>query len=542
MSRTVAGYEVLQKLGEGGMADVYLARQIELDRLVALKELRALRGSDTALAKRFLREARMAGSLSHPNIVTVYDYIVSEDTPFIAMEYMERGSLRPWVGRMSLAQVGGVFEGVLGGLAYAGARGIVHRDIKPENVMIGSDGRVKIADFGIAKARDTFQTTTALTADGTALGTPNYMAPEQAAAEDVTPRTDLYAVGVMAFEMFVGRPPFADTPSPLVVLMRHVQDQVPRVTDINPAIDPRIADWIAWLTAKEPAARPASGSDAWESFEEILVSLLGPRWQRSARLLPGQVAPVPAAAAAAAPLAAASTRLATSPTRQLEQPAAAATIPANPHVLGIDRTTALAAADRAPAPARHRGKRALFIAAAVLALLAVGAAAAMKNDSAPVRAAQTPPKPSHQRATAPSHAPTPTSTVPVKQPRAASPGTSMAAEAKDAARLARQYRQAASKIERLGTSGAQGDQNALLADLTRKTADAYSRAAAAARRNDQQGYTTALAQALAAKSQLDSAARAPAPVAAAAPAQQASPCAGDSQSDDPSDDSCGGEP
>src|SRR3954451_6820513 len=197
-SRTVAGYEVLQKLGEGGMADVYLARQIDLERLVALKELRALRGSDTALAKRFLREARMAGSLSHPNIVTVYDYIVSEDTPFIAMEYMERGSLRPWVGRMSLAQVGGVFEGVLGGLAYAGARGIVHRDIKPENVMIGADGRVKIADFGIAKARDTFQTTTALTADGTALGTPNYMAPEQAAAEDVSPRTDLYAVGVMA--------------------------------------------------------------------------------------------------------------------------------------------------------------------------------------------------------------------------------------------------------------------------------------------------------------------------------------------------------
>src|SRR5690349_7597043 len=179
------------------MADVYLARQRDLDRLVALKELRALGGSDPSFAKRFLREARMAGSLSDPNIVTVHDYIEDEGTPFIAMEYMERGSLRPWIGRMSLAQVGGVFEGVLGGLAYAGTRGIVHRDIKPENVMIGSDGRVKIADVGIAKARDAFQVTSSLTAEGTALGTPNYMAPEQAAAEEVTPRTDLYAAGIM---------------------------------------------------------------------------------------------------------------------------------------------------------------------------------------------------------------------------------------------------------------------------------------------------------------------------------------------------------
>ncbi|MEA2483109.1 MAG: eukaryotic-like serine/threonine-protein kinase, partial [Thermoleophilaceae bacterium] len=148
LKRLVGRYELLGQLGHGGMATVHLARQPDLDRLVALKELKTLTSSDPSVARRFLREARMAGSLSHPSIVTVHDYFEAEGTPFIAMEYMEQGSLRPYIGQMSLAQVGGVMEALLAGLEHAARNGIVHRDLKPENVMVSSDGRVKIADFG----------------------------------------------------------------------------------------------------------------------------------------------------------------------------------------------------------------------------------------------------------------------------------------------------------------------------------------------------------------------------------------------------------
>jgi serine/threonine protein kinase len=559
VSRIVGRYEILDKLGEGGMADVYLARQLDLDRLVALKELRALSGADPAFAKRFLREARMAGSLSHPNIVTVHDYIESDGTPFIAMEYMERGSLRPWIGRMSLAQIAGTLEGVLGALDYAGGRGIVHRDVKPENVMIGSDGRVKIADFGIAKASYAFQTSGQLTADGTALGTPNYMAPEQASAEEVGPWTDIYAAGVMSFEMFVGRPPFADTPSPLVVIMRQVRDPIPLVTDLDPRIDPRIAQWIAWLTAKDPSQRPRSAGVAWDRFEEIVVSILGSRWQRGARLLPSA-----AEATAATPLSQQPTRLrtgvpvaavasssyATPPTQPLGDPRLAATVPANPDLLGIDRTDALGAPPvngtlAADGEQRHRRRRRAIVAAIAAALLlAVVAAAALRQDSPPVRAAQAPP--AHKAKTSPSPAASalPKSNTPAGDPAAvSSSSTDLSTQARSADGLAHQYREAAAKIEGLQASGSGADQNGLLADLTRKTADAYGRAADSARRGDAQGYATNLAAALAAKSELDSAARTPAPAATPAPHRQSqspSACAGDSVSDDPSDDSCGG--
>ena len=129
----------------------------------------------------------MAGSLSHPNIVTVHDYFEHDGTPYIAMEYVERGSLRPYVGQADLAQIGGVLEGLLAGLAHAEQHGIVHRDLKPENLMVTSDGRVKIADFGIAKATTQMQTGAFLTATGTTVGTPTYMAPEQAMAQDIGP-------------------------------------------------------------------------------------------------------------------------------------------------------------------------------------------------------------------------------------------------------------------------------------------------------------------------------------------------------------------
>src|SRR4051812_2628057 len=283
--KTVGRYEILREVGRGGMAMVYLARQTDLDRFVALKELGAFHASDPSFAQRFLRESRVAGSLSHPNIVTVHDYFEHEGTPYIAMEYVERGSLRPYVGKMTLAQMGGVLEGLLAGLTNAEQNGIVHRDLKPENLMVTSDGRVKIADFGIAKATTKMQTGAFLTATGTTVGTPTYMAPEQAMAQDIGPWTDLYSVGCMAFELFTGNVPFHNSDAPMAILLRHVNEPIAPVKSIVPEVDQRISDWIEALLVKEPDKRTQNAQDAWDEFEEVLLHLLGPRWRREARLV-----------------------------------------------------------------------------------------------------------------------------------------------------------------------------------------------------------------------------------------------------------------
>src|SRR4051812_38008117 len=282
--KTVGRYEILREVGRGGMAMVYLARQTDLDRFVALKELGAFHASDPSFAQRFLRESRVAGSLSHPNIVTVHDYFDHDGTPYIAMEYVERGSLRPYVGKLTLAQIGGVLEGLLAGLTHAESHGIVHRDLKPENLMVTADGRVKIADFGIAKATTKMQTGAFLTATGTTVGTPTYMAPEQAMAQDIGPWTDLYSVGCMAFELFTGKVPFHDSDAPMAILLRHVNEPIAPVKSIDPTIDQGISDWIEALLVKDPTKRTQSAAVAWDDFEELVINQLGPRWRRSARL------------------------------------------------------------------------------------------------------------------------------------------------------------------------------------------------------------------------------------------------------------------
>src|SRR5919199_2369497 len=202
-------YEVEREIGRGGMAVVYLARQTDLDRDVALKELRLFHGSDPSPARRFLKESRVVASLAHPNVVTVYEYFEHDSTPYIAMEYLERGSLRPHVGRSSLAENVGVLEGLLAGLDHAARNDVVHRDIKPENLLVTDEGRIKIADFGIAKAINPIPRGNIITQTqaGLPIGTPCYMAPEQAKGHHLGPWTDLYSVGVVAWELFVGDKP-----------------------------------------------------------------------------------------------------------------------------------------------------------------------------------------------------------------------------------------------------------------------------------------------------------------------------------------------
>ena len=281
--RTVGRYGILRELGRGGMAVVYLARQVDLDRLVALKELAAFHAADPDFARRFVRESRLAGSLVHPNVITVFDFFEHEGTPYIAMEYIDRGSLRPYVGHMTLAQIGGVLDGLLAGLAEAEQHAIVHRDLKPENLMVTSTGTVKIADFGIAKATQAADTGAFVTATGTTVGTPPYMAPEQAMAKDVGPWTDLYSVGCMAYELFTGKPPFYDAEEPLAILLRHISEALPPASEVAD-VDPEVSAWIERLTSKDPKDRPQSATVAWEEFEEILIGKLGPRWRREARL------------------------------------------------------------------------------------------------------------------------------------------------------------------------------------------------------------------------------------------------------------------
>jgi serine/threonine protein kinase len=290
--KVVGRYELLDPIGHGGMAVVYLARQIDLDRQVALKELRMFQShDDPALTDRFLREARMAGRMSHPNIVTVHEYFEHEGTPYIAMEYLQRGSLRPWVGSLSTAQIAGVLEGLLAALDHAKRFRIVHRDLKPENLLVTDQGQIKVADFGIAKAR-TMNTGALLTKDGMTVGTPTYMAPEQAMAQDLGPYTDLYSVGIMAYELLAGRVPFYDTDTPVAIILRHVNEQIPPAHTVNPGLDRAWSDWIERLLVKDPSQRTQTAEQAWDELEEVILRLLGSRWRREARLLGSAERPV----------------------------------------------------------------------------------------------------------------------------------------------------------------------------------------------------------------------------------------------------------
>jgi serine/threonine protein kinase len=284
----VGRYEIVGELGRGGMAVVYEAIHVELGKTVALKEL-VLGAADAHLAERFLREARTSGALDHPNVVSVFDYFEHDGRPYIAMEHVPGGSLRPLVGQLTLSQIAGVLEGVLAGLAHAERHGIVHRDLKPENLLVTAEGRMKIADFGIAKAVDRTAVGHSLTGAGMTVGTPTYMAPEQARAERIGPPADLYSLGVIAYELLTGRPPFGDADTPVAaILMQHISSPVPDPLERRPDIDPAIAAWTLRMLAKEPAARPAGALQAWDELEPEILRLLGARWRRSAPL------PVPA--------------------------------------------------------------------------------------------------------------------------------------------------------------------------------------------------------------------------------------------------------
>jgi serine/threonine protein kinase len=250
-------YRVEQPLGHGGMATVYLAHDEELDRPVAVKLLAENLADDAALRKRFLREARLAARLSHPNVVSVYDAGETDDgRPYIVMEHVEGVTLADVLRErraLPAGEAAGLAVQACRGLAHAHAAGLVHRDIKPQNLLLRPDGTLKVADFGIARAAET----TALTQAGTVLGTAAYLSPEQAAGEDVTSATDVYSLGAVLYELLTGRPPYEFDSLPELA-EKQARGSITPVSELSPEVPPHVEDAVMRSLARNPAYRPAS--------------------------------------------------------------------------------------------------------------------------------------------------------------------------------------------------------------------------------------------------------------------------------------------
>jgi len=249
-------FEILDEVGHGGMGVVYRARQISLDRIVALKMLSASLVDDPEFRDRFLQEAKIIARLTHPNIVHVYDIfdVETEGGWFcIVMEFLEGRPLREILReakRLPIERAVNIAEQVATGLAYAHDKGIIHRDIKPDNLMMLPDDHVKIMDFGIAHLRGS----SIRTRTGVAMGTPQFMSPEQAAGKSVDARSDLYSLAVVLYSTVTGELPFTGD-SPVAIALKHIQEPPRRPSEVNPAVPPALDSIILKGMAKRPAER-----------------------------------------------------------------------------------------------------------------------------------------------------------------------------------------------------------------------------------------------------------------------------------------------
>lgn len=260
----IPGYRIEKPLGVGGMASVYLAVQESLDREVALKVMAPSLSSNQEFTERFLKEGRLTAKLAHPNLVTVYDIGQHNSLYYLAAEYIPGGTLRDRMNRgMTLSEIIDVMRDVAMGLTYAHEKGVVHRDVKPGNVLFRANGTAVLADFGIAKAMNS---NTMSTQAGNSIGTPHYMSPEQARADKVDGRSDLYSLGAMMYEMLVGVPPY-ESSDPFEIALKHVTHPLPTLPQQFTWLQPILNK----LMAKLPSDRFATGEEFVAALDKLMA-------------------------------------------------------------------------------------------------------------------------------------------------------------------------------------------------------------------------------------------------------------------------------
>jgi eukaryotic-like serine/threonine-protein kinase len=299
-------YKVLTRLGSGGMADVYCAEDQQLGRKVAVKLLHRRFAEDAEFVERFRREASAAAGLQHPNVVGVYDRGEWDGTYYIAMEYLPGRSLKDVIRQeapLDPLRAIDITVQILKAARFAHRKGIVHRDLKPHNVMIDDEDRVKVTDFGIARAGASDMTET-----GSIMGTAQYLSPEQAQGHAVSQSSDLYAVGVILFELLTGHVPF-DAESAVSIALKHVSEPPPAPSMFDPSVPPPLEAIVLWALEKDPSARPADADAFIHALEEARDGALAQEapGQRTAIFAPAAIPPDPYAedVAAAAALGAA---------------------------------------------------------------------------------------------------------------------------------------------------------------------------------------------------------------------------------------------
>jgi eukaryotic-like serine/threonine-protein kinase len=259
-------YRIVRKLGAGGMADVYLAEDQELGRRVAIKILNGRHANDDQFIERFRREAKNAAALNHPNIVSIYDRGEAEDTYYIAMEYLDGRTLKELIVGHGQAPVRVAVEyarQILSALRFAHRHGIVHRDIKPHNVLVDREGRVKVTDFGIARAG-----TSQMTETGSIVGTAQYLSPEQARGGEVDQRSDLYSLGVVLYELLTGKTPF-EGETPVEIAMKHLSNTPQTPSELRSDIPPELDMVILRALAKDPDDRYQSADEMEGDLDRV---------------------------------------------------------------------------------------------------------------------------------------------------------------------------------------------------------------------------------------------------------------------------------
>ncbi|HAA72589.1 MAG TPA: hypothetical protein DCE55_25850 [Planctomycetaceae bacterium] len=274
-------YRLLRRLGSGAMAEVYLARQVSLDRDVAFKVLKSTLTRDENCVRRFQQEARAAASLVHANIVQIHEVGCLDGRHYLAQEYVAGGTVRQWLAgsrRCPAGQAVAVIRQVAAALQCASQQGVVHRDIKPENILLTRAGEAKVADFGLARLAISEQAVDLkLTQQGLTLGTPLYMSPEQIQGGQVDPRSDLYSLGITAYEILTGKTPFAGETA-LNVAVQHLHEEAERLQTLRADLPVSLCDIVHKLLGKKPDERYDSATDLIQDLQQLSLDESGSQW------------------------------------------------------------------------------------------------------------------------------------------------------------------------------------------------------------------------------------------------------------------------